>query len=142
MGMKWDKPPSDFIKQITDELDKQYRTFAIDCYNNVVALSPVDTGAYRRSHHISIGAPSMAQTGAGIGAIMGIAKGNYPTIYIQTNSPYAGVLEFGGYPNPVKRGTWRKDKGYYEVRSIGGFSIQAPSGVYQNAFNSAMARMG
>lgn len=26
MGMKWDKPPGDFIKQITDQLDKQYRT--------------------------------------------------------------------------------------------------------------------
>ena len=117
MGMKWDKPPSDFIKQITDELDKQYRSFATDCYNNVVALSPVDVDAYRRSHHVSIGMPSMTQTGAGIGAIMGIAKGNYPTIFIQTNSPYS-------------------------IRLENGWSKQAPTGVYQNAFNSAMVRMG
>ncbi|WP_432481668.1 HK97 gp10 family phage protein [Moraxella sp. ZY200743] len=115
--MKWDKPPGDFIKQITDELDKQYRTFAIDCYNNVVELSPVDTGTYRRSHHVSIGAPSMAQTGAGRGAIMGIAKGNYPTIFIQTNSPYS-------------------------IRLENGWSKQAPTGVYQNAYNNAMARIG
>jgi hypothetical protein len=49
--------------------------------------------------------------------------------YLVNNLPYINMLEYGGYPQPVKRGTWRKDKGMYEVRSSGGFSIQAPRGM-------------
>ena len=116
MGMKWDKPPSDFIKQITDELDKQYRKFATNVYNNLQALSPVDTGRYRRSHHISIGSPSYAETGGGIGLVLGLPQHTYPLVYFQNNLPYGLRLEQG-------------------------HSQQAPTGVYLNAFNSAVASL-
>jgi hypothetical protein len=49
--------------------------------------------------------------------------------YFINNLPYIIPLEYGGYPQPVKRGTWRKDKGMYEVRSSGGYSTQAPRGM-------------
>jgi hypothetical protein len=45
-------------------------------------------------------------------------------IILFNNQPYAEVIEFGGYPNPPKGG-----KG----KTIGGFSTQAPYGVYQLA---------
>lgn len=43
--------------------------------------------------------------------------------------PYMQVLEFGGYPDPVKLGTFNKRTGRFEIRSVGGFSKQAPAGM-------------
>lgn len=115
MGIKWNKKLS--IEPIADKIDKTYRKFAINCYNNVKTLSPVDTGRYRNAHHISVGAPSYSETGGGVELILGIPKHTYPLIYIQNNLPYALRLEHG-------------------------WSQQAPTGVYGNAFNSAIANLG
>lgn len=52
-------------------------------------------------------------------------------LHFFNNSPYAGVVEFGGYPDPVKLGTWNKRKGSYEIRSARGFSKQAPVGMFR-----------
>ena len=50
-------------------------------------------------------------------------------IFFTNNLPYIETLEYGGYPNPVKKGTWVKKSKSYEVRSTGGFSKQvAPDG--------------
>lgn len=51
----WMTPPNSFVDKVADGVDEVYRKFAIDCYNNVITLSPVDTGRYRNAHHISIG---------------------------------------------------------------------------------------
>lgn len=115
MGIKWNKKLS--IDPIADEIDKTYRKFAINCYNNVKTLSPVDTGRYRNAHHISVGAPSYSETGGGVELILGIPKHTHPIIYIQNNLPYALRLEHG-------------------------WSQQAPTGVYGNAFNSALGALG
>lgn len=146
MGVTWD------FDQIKDDIDKEINEkinqFLTECYNNLVALSPVDTGRYRNAHHFSINAPSYAENGV---TSIRIPVGDYPTVYLQNNLPYASIIEHGGYPNPVKYGTWRKGvgrgkggkkKGYYEVRSVGGYSYQAPQGVYQVAFESAIASLG
>jgi hypothetical protein len=53
---------------------------------------------------------------------------NGGSLYLFNNSPQARVIEYGGYPNPVKKGTYRKGRGY-EKRSSGGFSRQAPQGI-------------
>lgn len=137
--MRWDRPPTLFVDKMEREVNRITRQFVLTAFNNVVALSPVDEGTYRNAHHISQGSPSYAMSGA---TGISIAVGDYRPIYIQNNLPYAGVIENGGYPNPVKYGTWRKDKKMYEVRSVGGYSYQAPTGVYQNAFNSALASLG
>ena len=50
-------------------------------------------------------------------------------LYIFNNSAYAGVVEFGGYPDPVKLGTWNAKRKDFEIRSIAGFSKQAPVGM-------------
>ena len=112
----WTIPPSLFGKQVGDELDRAYRKFALNVYNNLQALSPVDTGRYRRSHHISIGSPSYAETGGGISLVLGLPQHTYPLVYFQNNLPYGLRLEHG----------WSK---------------QAPTGVYLNAFNSAVASL-
>ncbi|OBX47586.1 HK97 gp10 family phage protein [Moraxella nonliquefaciens] len=113
----WMTPPNSFVDKVADGVDEVYRKFAIDCYNNVITLSPVDTGRYRNAHHISIGEKSLNENGGGVELVLGIAKHTYPLIYIQNNLPCALRLEHG-------------------------WSQQAPTGVYGNAFNSAIANLG
>ena len=52
---------------------------------------------------------------------------------LTNNLPYSEVIEFGEYPNPVKKGTKISKTGVkhavFEVRSKGGFSKLAPQGV-------------
>lgn len=62
---------------------------------------------------------------------------------LTNNSPYSEVIEFGGYPNPVKKGTYNKITKSYEIRSIGGYSKQAPKGVLRvniNRFNQLLEK--
>nr|DAU36813.1 MAG TPA: tail component [Caudoviricetes sp.] len=114
MGIKWHKKIT--VEPIADKIDATYRKFAIDCYNNVIALSPVRKGRYKNAHHISIGTKSLNENGGGVELILGIPKHTYPLIYIQNNLPYALRLEHG-------------------------WSQQAPTGVYGNAFNSALGNL-
>lgn len=112
----WMTPPNSFVDKVADKLDDVYRKFAIDCYNNVIALSPVRKGRYRNAHHISIGERSLGENGGGVELVLGIPNHTYPLIYIQNNLPYGLRLEHG-------------------------HSKQAPTGVYLNAFNSAVASL-
>jgi hypothetical protein len=71
------------------------------------------------------GATVLAEIAAGIGPAGG-------KTFLSNNLVYAEVLEFGGYPDPVKYGSWvkgtKKVPGHYEIKSIHGFSKQAPAG--------------
>lgn len=49
--------------------------------------------------------------------------------FLTNNMPYAGVVEYGGYPRAVRLGTYNKRTGEFEIRSSGGFSKQAPAGM-------------
>lgn len=51
------------------------------------------------------------------------------SLYLFNNSKYARVVEFGGYPTPVKKGTYNKRTKSYEIRSARGYSKQAPVGM-------------
>lgn len=50
-------------------------------------------------------------------------------MYMTNNHEYANVVEYGGYPKRVKRGTYNKTIGRWEVRSAKGYSKQAPAGM-------------
>lgn len=110
--MGWDRLPETFADTAENAYNVKYRSFIGAFYNNLVMLSPVDTGRYRNNHHISFDAPSFAVDGA-FGLVLPPA-GTYPTVYIQNNLPYALRLEHG-------------------------HSKQAPTGIYGNAFWSAIA---
>lgn len=96
--------------EIEQEVDRKYRAFWLVLFNNVNILSPILTGRYRSSHCMSIGQPSASITGTGFVS----PPSGLPTMSIANNLPYAERLE-------------------------NGWSGQAPSGVYQNALNSALA---
>ena len=95
---------------IEQELDQKYRAFWFTLWNGVNLLSPVLTGRYRAAHCMSIGQPSASITGTGFVS----PPSGLPTMSIANNLPYAERLE-------------------------NGWSSQSPTGVYQNALNSALA---
>ena len=49
-------------------------------------------------------------------------------LYLTNHTPYAEVLEYGGYPVPVQKGSWNRLTKSYVVKSVGGYSAQAPAG--------------
>jgi hypothetical protein len=49
-------------------------------------------------------------------------------LYLTNHTPYAEVLEYGGYPVPVQKGSWNRITKSYVIKSVGGYSAQAPAG--------------
>lgn len=103
-------PFEQLADDIEQEVDRKYRAFWFTLYNNVNLLSPVRSGRYRSAHCMSVGQPSLSEYGTGFVS----PPSGMPTMSIANNMPYAERLE-------------------------NGYSGQAPSGVYQNALNSAIA---
>lgn len=110
--------------------------------SGVVLLTPVDTGRARASWNVSVGNPDRRVPGPGTYRTFAspryaqekaraalVSLGPYQTVWITSSLEYVPVLEFGGYPNPVERGSWDKQRRRYVVRSQGGYSRQAPRGM-------------
>ena len=115
--------------------DATVRAVTQNLFNSIVLSSPVDTGRFRANWQISLTAPitdevdRLDPTGATV--LAEIAAGIGPAggkTFLSNNLVYAEVLEYGGYPDPVKHGSWVKGKGWV-IKSIGGFSKQAPAGM-------------
>lgn len=112
----------------------------------VTLLTPVDTGRARSSWNVSIGSidTSVPPIGTATSASQILARaqgtlrslGQYQVVYITSSLPYIEVLEFGGYPSPVKKGTWDKKLRRYVVKSEGGYSKQAPQGMVRLTFQA------
>lgn len=103
---------------------------------NVVEGTPVDEGRARNNWFLSVGVPfslsGRTESASGGGSTRSLnSMPEYvlnKKIFYTNNLPYIGALEYGGFPNPVERGTYNKKTKSYEKRSGGGFSKQAPSG--------------
>lgn len=50
-------------------------------------------------------------------------------------TPYAVIVEVGGYPPDPQRGSKNYETGGYEIRTAGGFSKQAPAGMVRVTIN-------
>lgn len=141
--MSWTNSPINFMAQIEKDLCDHQKKIATDALRGVIEASPVDTGAFKGNHRLSINSRDMrfdANSSDKTGSST-LAKGlstlsqlvPFSTVYIQNNAPYGPALEYGGYSNPVKNGSWVKGKGYV-IKSVGGFSKQAPLGIYGVTF--------
>ncbi len=121
MGWKGKKPTS-FSLDVAKSVQDQVKKITMDIVQSLVNLSPVDTGAYRASHIVSIGSgdygirepETNAVQDAAIQAVK-IKLGNL--VYIQNNQPYAERLE-------------------------NGWSDQAPQGIYGLTFNFISQKYG
>ncbi|EPC7287010.1 HK97 gp10 family phage protein [Acinetobacter baumannii] len=121
MGWKGKKPTS-FSLEVSKVAEDHVKHIVMDTVQSLVNLSPVDTGAYRASHIVSIGSgdygirepETNAVQDAAIQAVK-IKLGNL--VYIQNNQPYAERLE-------------------------NGWSDQAPQGIYGLTFNFISQKYG
>lgn len=111
---------------------------AIELFDAVIKATPVDTGRARSNWFASGQNPATKTTerkdlsGNATSRAMRskiLSLKNRRVFNLTNNLPYAAVLENGGYPSPVKRGTYNKRRGVYEIKSIGGYSKQAPAGM-------------
>ena len=121
--MTWKgKKPIEFAVQVVSDSETHVKNIVMDTVQSLVVSSPVDTGAYRASHIVSIGSADMGVRGpetnanqdAAIQAVK-IKLGNL--VYIQNNLPYAERLE-------------------------NGWSDQAPQGIYSTTFNFISQKYG
>ncbi|PRA33806.1 HK97 gp10 family phage protein [Pseudomonas poae] len=122
----WSTPPSFFSGAVKDELSKRVRVIAMAMLNEIVLLSPVDTGRFRGNNIVSVGAPvytstvNVDPTGAetinqGLSAMTGLEP--FTQVFIQNNLPYAVPLEDG-------------------------HSKQAPAGIYAVSFHGVSQAYG
>lgn len=103
---------------------------------NIIAGTPADEGVHRNSWFLTTATPSNSTTTSksktGSGSIRQVAK--MPPvvlgkkIYFTNNAPAISILEYGGFPSPVKKGSYIKRSKSYEILSVRGFSKQAPNG--------------
>ncbi|MDQ1207272.1 hypothetical protein QE380_000195 [Acinetobacter baylyi] len=125
--MSWKNKPTDFIKVIEQNLTQTQKKIVVEVLQGVVMSSPVDTGAFRGNHRVSVGsidqsANESEKDKSGTGTI---AKGlqnlitlrPFQTVYISNSLPYALRLE-------------------------NGWSNQAPVGVYKTTFNYIVQKYG
>tara|TARA_R110000782_G_scaffold263381_3_gene356013 strand:+ start:3983 stop:4444 length:462 start_codon:yes stop_codon:yes gene_type:complete len=103
---------------------------------NMIAGTPADKGIHRNSWFLTVGVASNSTTTSenktGASSIRQLAK--MPAVvlgkklYFTNNAPAISILEYGGFPTPVKQGSYIKSSKSYEILSIRGFSKQAPNG--------------
>lgn len=126
----WSIPLESLAAKVQLDLETVARKSTLDVFSAVVLGAPVDTGRFRANMNVSYGAPDVAVTNSTNGArgLQEVQKALTLPIggvtYITNALPYAAVLEYGGYPNPPKSPTGK---------TSGGFSIQAPHGMFRLA---------
>lgn len=117
--------PSAFVKVVETDLKTKRNQIAAEALQMVVTGSPVDTGAFRGSHVVSVDSedPSVPQRldpsgqetiDAGL-AVIATANEPYQAVTVQSNIAYGEALEAG-------------------------HSQQAPQGIYRPAFAHIRAK--
>jgi len=110
--------PTAFVNVVKADLAKRRNQIAAEALQLVVQHSPVDTGAFRGSHRVSVDTPDYGHDAAqtdtnGQAAVQTgltvIATANQPfqTVTVQTNLPYAEKLEAGHSKKQAPQGVYR-----------------------------------
>lgn len=102
---------------------------------NMIEQTPARKGFARNGWRLTTDSPSKASGGtASINGNMSLnsVQSQMPNVvlgkklYFTNIEPHTLTLEYGGYPNPVKYGTYID--GRFQKLSAGGYSKQAPGG--------------
>ena len=137
------------IDDKVSELNKSLISIYATGLRNIVEATPVHFdggGRLKNNWFLTVSSASSKTRGgqasgssslAQIGSLPGYVLGK--KIYFTNNLPYAGIVEYGGYPSPPKDGTWTGTK--FEKLSSGGYSKQAPSGMTRINVNKMIARI-
>ena len=147
--MSFAKDIKDFTLAFNDAAEDTVRGTTIKLWGAIVDSSPVDEGRFRANWIASFDDTDSTveskdkggdRTKAKITSSV-LSQKDYSQFTLTNNLPYGEVIEFGGYPKSVKKGTYLgKGKGY-EIRSAGGYSKQAAQGVVRvniKSFNALL----
>jgi len=103
--MGWKNKPTNFALEIEKVGDEHLRKVSAEMLQQVIVGSPVDTGAFRGNHRISVNSPDSTYdlSTADKGGSATQQKGNQKIlqaklgdlVYVQNNLPYAVALENG-----------------------------------------------
>ncbi|MBJ9984438.1 hypothetical protein IAE19_03160 [Acinetobacter sp. S40] len=125
--MSWENKPTEFIKVIEKDLTQTQKKIVGDTLQGVVMASPVDTGAFRGNHRVSIGSidSSAITSEKDKGGSGTISKGLQTLIALK---PYQTVFISNSLP--------------YGLRLENGWSGQAPQGIYGTTFTYIIQKYG
>jgi len=118
------------LNEAREEKERQIGRVIFKGFREVQKPTPVDEGTARANWFLSVGTPSARydkdkKTPDNIRMPTNIFGSK---LYYTNNTPYIGKLVYGGYKLLVKKGTYNKHKKAWEIRSIRGYSKQAPNG--------------
>ena len=125
---KLDKAITKHVERKGDRL----RRLIMDGLANIVEGTPVDEGRTANNWFLKIGSPYRGTTELTTGNANPQSK--MPKnilgkkIFFANNMPSINPLEYGGYPNPAKRGSWDKGKKAYVINTLNGFAKSAGQG--------------
>ena len=120
------------IDQLEQSANDNVRGVYLAGLKNIVQETPADKGRARNNWFLSVTAPSnKTTTSASIGGGASLSQASKmpkrvlgKKIYFTNNLPYIGILEYGGFPKRVKKGSYIKRSGEYEKLSENGYSKQ------------------
>lgn len=123
--MGWSKSLTGFARQVGRDLTDMQKEVSLYAFQQLILLSPVDSGAYRGNHRLTVGFTDDGYNLEATGdynqqqAQRRLAALNVPftVVHIQNNLPYGEEIE-------------------------NGHSQQAPGGVYELATNNTRERYG
>ena len=120
------------IDQLEQAVNDNVRGVYLAGLKNIVQETPADKGRARNNWFLSSNVPSNKTTSASIGGGASLSQASKmpirvlgKKIFFTNNLPYIGILEYGGFPKPVKKGSYIKKSGEYEKLSKGGYSKQS-----------------
>lgn len=127
------------MKEQVNEMNNGLKAVYIKHLSAVIRATPVhfkDGGRLRNNWFLSVDNPefktTLIKSKQGTSSYMQLNEMPKSVIgkkiYFTNNMPYAAVVEYGGYPNPPKYGTYVDGAGFQKLSS-GGYSKQAPRGM-------------
>ena len=130
MPLRGLKKTKQAVIDLSKKANKNLKGVYLAGLGNIIKETPVDEGRARNNWFLTTGSPSSSTTTlTGDGQEITLPKNVLgKKIYFTNNLPYIGTLEYGEYPDPVKKGSYNKRSKSFEILSIGGFSKQAPKG--------------
>lgn len=117
------------------------KVVVFELLRRIVIKTPVDTGRAAGSWMVRGGSTDnfvlpessqMSRDEAAAAAMARVSKIDFTNLenvyWIYNNLPYIESLEYGLYPDPVKRGSYVTGVGYV-IKTVAGYSKQAPAGM-------------
>jgi hypothetical protein len=133
-----------FSAKTKTTLDEAHRGIVLETFSSIISDTPVGDprvdehpGRARANWQTNVGQPRWTFTPAlGVEVAFESLKANLgkagDTVWLSNGLPYIETVEYGGYPNPPRYGTYIPGVGYV-IKSIGGYSKQAPEGMVRRA---------